>query len=216
MAMTYDDRTVQKIEAGGSIAEAGGGIAIIVLAIIALAGAAVGAALTSVAVIVLGASFLVEGGAVASEFARLLGAQRTGEVRLGGGVTAEMAGGATILVLGILALLGIHATVLVPAAVIVGGALLLLTAGTLLEITHLRAHLSGGTEGGTRVVSTGVSGEAGMQFLAGAAAIVLGIIAFSPSMGPMALSAVALLVLGGALAINATAMTTSLMGVFSH
>jgi hypothetical protein len=107
--------------------------------------------------------------------------------------------------------------VLISAAVIVGGALLLLTAGTLLEINSLRQRVSTVPEMGTsHVVSAGVMGGAGMQFLAGAATIVLGIIALSPGGGGALLAAVALLVLGGALAVNALSLTGRLMGFFSR
>jgi hypothetical protein len=214
MAMTYDDRTAQKVEAGGSIAEAGGGIAIIVLTIISLAGG-VGGILTAVAVIVLGASFIIEGGAVASEFARVLSLRKTGEVQFGSGLMAQMAGGASILVLGILAIVGVRTDILIPVAVIVGGALLLLTAGTMLEIHALRTRFASETE--SAVMGAGVTGGAGLQFLAGAAAIVLGIIGLTPGVTGVVLSTVGLLVLGGALTMNASAMTgNSLMGVFSR
>lgn len=132
MAITYNERDVARIEAGGSIAEAVGGIAVGVLAIISLAETTPSAVLTSIATIVLGVVLLAEGGTIAAEFSRLIGIRvesgPEGSLEAGG-LTLELFAGIALVVLGILALIGVATEVLIACAVIVAGAALILQIG---------------------------------------------------------------------------------------
>ncbi len=112
----------------GLLTEGAAGIAVIVLTVIALAGISTGA-LTSIAAIVIGVGLLVQAFNSAAEEARVttpdasLGAQG---IALAWEVMADCMCGLTGIVLGVLALVGINAAHLLPAAVIVfGGSLLL-------------------------------------------------------------------------------------------
>jgi hypothetical protein len=173
-----DPSRVQKVVLGGSIAEAVCGAGTVVLAIIALAGAMPGF-LASIATIVLGVALIAHGGAVAARLRELT--QETSpygwdaRAELGGGMGAELIGGAAGVVLGILALLGVGAPVLIPIAVILAGGALLLGAPA-----------------------------SGAQALAGVAGVVLGIVALA-GVAPLGVVLVALLVLGAAVVLSGVA-----------
>lgn len=107
-----------------------------------------------------------------------------------GGSSAEFAAGTAGIVLGILAILGIVPLILMPVAVLVFSAGLLLMAGS-------SAHF--GSEG-TLVAS-------GSHVLGGIAGVVLGIIALTGHM-PLTLSLVALLTLGATVSLGHGSFTS--------
>ncbi|APR80023.1 Hypothetical protein A7982_05370 [Minicystis rosea] len=197
-----------KVVAGGSITEALCGVAVVVLSIIALAGNSPGF-LASIATIVLGVALVAQGGSIASRYRQLLhdvtayGSDARAE--LGGGMGAEIIGGAAGIVLGILALIGVGTGVLLPIAVIVfGGSLLLGSSSTVdlsmmgVPVQHERfAHV-------TRQASLATSG---MQALVGISAVVLGILALV-GLDTVVLTLVALLVLGGAVLLSGSAVSS--------
>jgi len=219
MAITYDEKSALRIETGGSIVEGAGGIAVVVLAIISLAEAVPSSALIAIAVIVLGVALLAEGGAIAAEFSRLLGAG-TGtmsRIDLGGGMILEWLGGVALAALGILSLVGVVPGVLIPAAVITGGAVLMLSSGTLVEMNEFRMRSTAFPEAYRGLLGASVSGAVAIQVLAGAAAIVLGILAFTGTgAGTLMFSQIGLLVLGSALVIGAGTLTGNLIRMFRH
>jgi hypothetical protein len=106
-----------KVVAGGSITEALCGAAVVVLAIIGLAGTFPGY-LASIATIAFGVALLAQGSALAARHTRLLHEALPHEwetrAELGGGMGAEFLAGGAGVVLGILGLLGIGTAVLVP------------------------------------------------------------------------------------------------------
>jgi hypothetical protein len=182
MAITYNERDVARIEAGGSIAEAVGGIAVGVLAIISLAATVPSAILTSIATIVLGIVLLAEGGTIVAEFSRLVGfkmeARPEGSLEVGG-MTLELFAGVGLVVLGVLALIGIATDVLIACAVITAGAALVLRSGSLLEMSDLRNQTGEFPETHRRLAHVSAAGAVSIQVLAGFAAIVLGILALT-------------------------------------
>ena len=102
----------------GGLVDAIGGIATVVLAIVALAGV-VPQMLLPVAVIVFGAALLIEGGTMLSEYALVLSPKASASssephTRIehfdGGGLSSLFLMGVAGIVLGVLALLGIGAT----------------------------------------------------------------------------------------------------------
>lgn len=214
MAVTYGERTSLAVETGGSIVEAVGGIAVIVLAIIGLAQATPSITLTAIAVIVLGAALLAEGSAVATEFARLLttnSANVPGE--LGGGMAVELLGGAVILVLGILALLGVAEGIMMATAILVGGGLMMLGAGTMTALNEFKLQSGALGDAVQKLSRAAASGAAGVQLLIGITAMVLGILALVGAGGLM-LTQAGLLVLGASLTISASAFAGSLTRMF--
>jgi hypothetical protein len=162
--------TAFKWVAGGSMMEAVGAIATMALAIVGLAGVLT-PTMTAIATIVIGASFLLEGGA----FGAAQVSSRTTEFEsASSGASATFLGGVAGIVLGILALLGIASTTLLAVGAIVYGATFL---------------LSGMGQ------SSSFGSAAGGHTLVGLAAAVLGILAVV-GLSPQVLVLVALLSLG--------------------
>jgi len=220
MATTYEEvRLGRTVGATGTIAEAAGSIAVIVLSIIGLAQMTASPTIVAVTVIVLGAALLAEGGALAAEFARLVGpAGGVSSVDTEmSGMSLQVAGGGTTLVLGILALLGVASETLSSAALILAGAVLLLTASTIPQVRQLRAQAAGTSEVVQMIGRSSMTEMAGAQFLCGVAAIVLGILALSSGSAAAArtLILVGLLVSGGAMTVGATAMSGNLLRFFT-
>jgi len=172
----------------GSLTEAGGGAAAIVLGVLGLVNVAPNM-LVSVAAIVVGGCFLIYGGVVASRFAR---ASAAGEVRrgvVGESLTMESLCGATGIILGVLALVGEDPAILVPVAAIVFGGGLLAASGT-------SARLNAATASPEREHhSEALSLVLGPSFLIGLTGIVLGILALA-AIHPIVLSLVAMLTFG--------------------
>jgi hypothetical protein len=189
----------------GGLADAVGGIATIVLAIVALAGVNPGV-LVPVAVIVFGAALLVQGGTMLSEYSTVLfpspGVGSIDQFR-GGNLSAVFLVGIAGVVLGILALLGIAAATLTAVAVIAFGAALVLTANAVREL-HIFRRM--GMSGSEMIAGEMASGSAGVQLLAGLAAVVLGILAVS-GVNPAILMLSALIVLGGAVVLSGSTLS---------
>jgi len=204
-------------ESGGSIVEVAGGIAVIVLAIIGLAQGG-NEFLTAIATIVLGVALMAEGGTIAAHMSRLLGLVTAGGMRateIGTGMTGEFLAGIAAIVLGILALVGLHAPILLAAAVIVVGASLLLTAGAVERLNQVPLQATG-SEMARELEQFAVSSAVAAQLLVGIAAIVLGIVALVSTAAFMAsLTLIALLVLGASLMLTGTALAGGVMRLFN-
>lgn len=113
--------TTTKTIAGGAIMESVGAVATIALGIIGLAGI-LSTTLAAIATIVLGAAIWIEGGAYMAAFKA---SSATGMARMfdwSEGLSAEVLGALSGIVLGILALLGIAPVTLLSVAVLVFGA----------------------------------------------------------------------------------------------
>jgi hypothetical protein len=205
MTITHTTAAVAS-ETSGIFAEAIGGIATIALAIIALAGTAP-EFLLAVATVVFGAALLIEGTSIVTEYAF---ATASGAVGLAtGGLAAVFLAGLSGIILGILALLGVHAPVVTSAAVITFGSALLLNSGSMFNLYAVKSG-----EGSALMMSSAV-GTAGAQALAGIAAIVMGILALAGNQ-PMSLALVALLVLGAAILVTGNGMGKAAVHVFSR
>lgn len=181
---------------GGSVMEAIGGIAAVVLSIIALAGGLQGY-MAAIAVILIGASLLFESGTLAASYRRLLfrmeGSASSSE--LGSTMTVECLAGITGIVLGILALLGIAPWTLTATAAVVFGSVFMLNSGALLRLHSLWASGFYAQEASREVAHDAFATSAGGHLLIGLAAVVLGILALV-GINPVVLNLVALLALG--------------------
>lgn len=173
----------------GLLTEGAAGVAVIVLAIVALAGISTGA-LASIAAIVIGAGLMVQAMNSAAERFKSVGMTTAGtttmvsqRVELGGDVLVDCLCGLAGIILGILALVGIGSGALLSAALIVyGGALLM--------------------GGAASAWSPGMFATGGMEMLIGLAAIVLGIVS-------VLMTGASVLVLVGFLAIGAALLLVS-------
>lgn len=115
--------TPVKTIAGGAILEGIGGIAVIALAIVGLAGV-FSTVMAAIATIVLGAAVLVEGGAFAASHREILSREggATGRaLEWNEGLNVEFLGAIAGIILGILALLGAAPVTLVSVAVLAFG-----------------------------------------------------------------------------------------------
>jgi hypothetical protein len=213
----YDRRAILEIETTGSVIEAVAGVAVVVLAIIGLTQPD-STFMASIAAIVVGVALLAEGSAVAAEYSKLLSMITGGAfsaVEFGGGMTVEMLAGGSMIVLGILGLLGFVPIVLVSAGVIALGVGLILGSSGLRRLNTLKVRAAGLSELAEKVADGAVTGAVTPQVLAGGAAIVLGILALTMKAYAGPLMLVGLLVLGAAVATSGTALTGRLLQLFN-
>jgi hypothetical protein len=201
-----------KVVAGGSITEAICGAATVVLAIIGLTGGGSLPGYTaSIATIVFGVALVAQGGSTAARYQQLLRETVPTEwdtrTELGGGMGAEMLGGAAGVVLGVLGLLGLGTAALIPIAVIVFGGTLLLGSASTADLGNLNI---GGNERFAQVARQASVAASGTQVLVGVAGVVLGIIALI-GVDTAIVSLVALLVMGAAGLLTGTALSTRMV-----
>ena len=198
---------------GGSLAEGIVGTGGMALAILGLAGVYPGLML-SVSTIAVGAALLFEGGAVASRLSHLMAAtQGRMETEIGSGVTAEFIGGLTGLALGILSLLGVLSSTLIPIAAIIYGGSLIMGAGVTSRINAFAISRSTESEGFRQIAHEAPSAASGVQILIGLAAITLGILALV-NISPLTLSLVAMLAVGFADLLTGTTISSRIIGIF--
>jgi hypothetical protein len=221
-----DITSITNVEtSSGLLAEAVGGIATIVLAVLALSGVSQ-EYLLPIATIVFGAALLIEGTSMATNFIHVLSAD-TGEAAQVGinGVSAVLLGGVTGIILGVLALVGIAPGTLASAAIIVFGSALVLSSSAASSLNSIKLRALGGGAG--PLGSIGAS-SAGAQVLAGVAVIVLGILALAGTAGAgggaahvgggsmrTVLDLVALMVSGAAILITGNGMNNAVLSAFS-
>ena len=213
MAVAYSSSPMtHETTAYGGFADALGGVAAIVLAIVGLAGVRP-EPLAAIATIVFGAALLIQGGAMLSEFAQV----GTAEERLaasGGGISILFLVGVAGVVLGVLALIGLYAPILTAVAVIAFGAALLLSSSAvwrLLTSPAIAAQFETSTPIVRIVASEMAAGSTGMQALAGLAVIVLGILAVC-GVYAQPLTLIALLVAGAAILLTGSALSGTMIG----
>jgi len=163
-----------------SMMETVAGGAALVLSIVALAGIE-GIALSAIACIVLGLALLMQGWAIGARYTHLIHETESGlwstSAELGSGITVGFLAGGAGIVLGLLTLLGMAETVLLPVAAIVFGGALLLTCGATSKMNYVRM-IGGTAEREQQMLARGgVASAAALQVLLGIGAVVLGILA---------------------------------------
>jgi hypothetical protein len=186
--------------AGRSTAEAIGGIAAVILAVVGLAGI-LGNLMAAIATIVIGAGILVEGWAIGAGYRQMSSSNPTAIQGLGlsGALTAEFLGGMAGIVLGILALFRMVPDTLLAVALLVFGATLLLSS---LAASQLQWRLSALGQAGAQSWATGALPAAHSgQLLVGLGAVVLGILAVI-GLAPMTLILVGLLSLSAVMLLG--------------
>jgi hypothetical protein len=212
-ATHFSDRRATGIIAGGATLKTFGGIAVAILAILALIGL-IPAVLVAIGGIVFGAAILLEGLSITSQYNQLahqIAIDRSERVEVGGSGGVELLVGLAAIALGILSLLGVAAPVLIPALIIAGGVGLILSAGSLQRLNDLNLSLLVDSDLGRRIGRNSMMGGEVAQVLGGLGAVVLGIlslviIAPTAAEGFGTLPQVGLLVLGVASAISGAAL----------
>lgn len=208
-----EEKQSAKVVAGGSITEALAGLAAVALAILGLTGILPGY-LAAIATIAVGVALLAQGGAIAARWSKLVAETPGYEVdprtELGSGMTAEILGGASAIVLGILALVGVAPYILIPVALLAVGGAMLVGTGATADLGLMRgADTSPRLERATREVTVAASGT---QMLIGIAAIVLGILALI-GIDPLTLSLVGLLATGASILFSGSAISSRMLGI---
>jgi len=209
-------RRTYAVEAGGAATESMGGVAVVVLAILALAGV-MRALLTDISGIVFGAAFIIEGAALAARHSAIMERVSEGrmeQLEMGGGMSVELVAGVAAIALGILSLIGLVPTILMPALVITGGAALILSAGAVERLNDIRADAFSVGPTARAVARGAVSSAAAGQVLAGLGAAALGILALVGVGDPAILTSVGMLVLGAAITLSGTALSGKMLSLF--
>lgn len=183
----------------GSISEGIVGAGAVVLAILGLIGV-YPSLLLHIAVIVVGAAFLIQGTTVVARFSKLLSEAWSGQGNLdiSGGMNAEFIGGITGVVLGILALLGVAPLTLVSISAIVFGATLIASGST---SSRLLALLSPENLRVNRIMQESANNNTSVDIMVGLGVISLGILSLVGFI-PMTLNLVAVLAVGVVLLLS--------------
>ncbi len=217
MSIMSRQATYRESVAYGGLIDAIGGIATIVLAVIGLARVHE-PLMVAIATVVFGVALLIQGGTMLSEFAQVIfpPESKVGDVDQFGGASLSVVfmGGAAGIVLGVLALLGINATVLTPIAAIVFGTVLVLSSNAVWQLYMLRRAIKSEGQpqyaGAELLASEIASGSAGIQALAGLVAIVLGVLAVAGEAN-LTLNLVALLALGATTVMTGGGLTATVL-----
>jgi hypothetical protein len=225
MSMTFREAMSRESAAYGGLVDAIGGIVTIVLVVVGLAGIAP-SMMAAIATIVFGAALLIQGGTMLSEYAQVIfpaGAKAASIDQFGGNsLSAVFIVGAAGIVLGVLALLGINPGVLTPVATIAFGTALVLSSNAVWHLYMLRRVAStrpesqGQIGGGELLASEMASGSAGIQALAGLAAIVLGVLAVAGTTNDLTLNLIALLALGSTLVLTGSTLSATVLSFMHH
>jgi hypothetical protein len=217
MSTTYSTSTesgaVGESAAYGGFVDALGGIATIVLAIVALSGVK-SDVLLSIATIVFGAALLIQGGAMLSEFAQIQATAETPTASSGAGLSGLFLVGVAGIVLGVLALLGVYPLMLTSVAAIAFGGALVVSASAVWQLLTSRSVASRFQARGSMlstVASDVAAGSSGVQGMAGLAVVVLGILAVSGTYS-LVLTLVALLVAGAAIVMAGSMLSGTMIG----
>ncbi len=229
MTLTSRESVYRESAAYGGLIDAIGGVATIVLAVCGLVGIHA-PMMAAIATIVFGIALLIQGGTMLSEYAAIIfpaGVKATPIDQFGGSsLSSVFLVGATGVVLGVLALLNINSGVLTPVATIAYGTALVLSSNAVWHLYVLRSasarsetQLQGTSANQTRSVGSELlasemaSGSAGIQALAGLAAVVLGILAVAGNINDLTLNLVALLALGSTLILTGGSLSATVLGL---
>jgi hypothetical protein len=208
------DKKLFEITMGRSLSGSIAGAAAVVLSILGLAKIRP-ELLVAVATIAVGASLLLKALAITAEYPKLLSETSGNTIEAGSGLSVEFLAGATGIILGILALLGVEFQSLISIAIIVFGVGLVFGVTLIKNINKLKAQIIGAESSVQQVMEEMVSASMGTQLLVGIGAIVLGILSLI-GFKPLILSLVALLAIGGALLLTGSAVTGKMISLVKH
>lgn len=207
-----ETRAAEMMEVG-SVGEAVGGAAALVLAILGLLGL-LPVTLAAIAAIALGAGLLVAGAAMSRRYSRGMPPATLSRARqeIVGALGMQAIAGIAAVVLGVLALLGVDPLILLGVSVLVLGAALLAGGSGMARLARSARWLRG--EPGRLGDAEGWYPATGWwEAEIGVGAVVLGILALTGH-DPMALTLVALLSVGAALLVGGSLLTARLFSYF--
>lgn len=212
--MALTDVSARGVANTDFIPESVAGLAVVVLTILGLAGIAPDF-LVAVATIIFGVGLLLYGAAAIAEVGRVFAGHGEGKTVLemaASGLSTIFLAGATGIVLGILALLGKVPVDLVAISAIAFGGALIIGANFARRLRVLTAASSQDEVVG-HFVQESASESAGLQVIAGLAAIVLGILVLA-GIAPVILVLVALLELGCFAILSSASVASGLVQTF--
>lgn len=205
---------------GSTAVEAALGTGAVVLTILALANV-YPFLLASIATIAVGAAFLIQGMAISADFNMVMSEATRNQrdaISLAGDLSAEFMGGIAGIVLGILSLINVSPTTLLPIAAIVFGSTLFLGAGTTANLSRMQ--IEGEPEMSENMqylAGRAIKASAGAQILVGLGSITLGIIAvISITVNPLLLSLVAVLSVGAIEFTKGSLLSAKMMSLFNN
>ncbi len=216
MSITTRTTAPRETAAYGGLVDATGGVATVALAICGLANVHP-QLMTAIATIVLGVALMIQGGTVLSDYAQVSVPSETSATHFSGsGVVALFLAGAVGIILGVLGILGVHPTVLSAIAMISFGVGLILSSNSLWIVYAVRR--SAATAGVARLSREALandiaSGSAGIQALAGIAAIVLGLIALAGHENDLTVNLAALVAVGAAVVLTGSSLSATILGL---
>jgi hypothetical protein len=164
--------------------------------------------------VVFGAALLIQGGAMLTEFALIDTTPESETASTGGGLSALFLVGFAGIVLGVLALLGVHAPILTAVSAIAFGAALVISSAAVWQLLTSRSIAARFQTRSPmlRVVASEVAaGSSGLQAMAGLAVIVLGILAVA-GIFAQGLTLIAFLIAGAAIILTGSSLSTTMTG----
>jgi hypothetical protein len=205
----------RELSLGTAGEEAGEGVALVVLGILALAKVDP-TLLNSIAVIVAGIALLVEGAAVSVKYARAASRVATQPIATesSGGVASSLIGGLTGIVLGILAIIGISSFPLIGVALIVFGASVLFDHVARTQMRTLRMAGDTTTVESPRAAASIVTSSNTAGILVSVGLVTLGILVLIQTI-PDVLASAAFVALGAYLLLESVAASGWLLEAFS-
>jgi hypothetical protein len=219
-ASTAEQSAMQECNHGlpssGSFVQTIAGAAAVILAILGLAGLQ-NTYLLAIVTIIVGVALLDEGCTLLARCAKILceAKETCYPVQISGGLGSELLAGGVGVVLGLLALLGVAAQILVPAAIIVFGTALAWSSCLRARLCCVECVATGKSEAFHLIARQATLAAAGAQVLIGMAAVILGILGVLGTNATV-LSMVALLVLGFAVLLSGMASGGRMWIALSH
>jgi hypothetical protein len=196
----------------GSFAEGLGGLATGVLAIIGFSGI-LPITMLSIASMVIGVAFLLEGGMVITRSTEEGKTKSSADISAG--VTAETIGGIAAIALGVLSFIGINPVTLIPISVLISGEALILATAVHLRSTNTMVRYSERNDVAKEVSRQMMTATSDIQFLIGIGTVVVGILALL-NIVPLTLSLIGMLMLGVSDLLNGVAQSGRMISVFSR
>lgn len=212
IGVSHEHAVVHEAESAAATESITGAIAV-VLAILGLIGVLSGV-FAAVSTIAVGVALAVAGSALATHYGKTLRTNDLVYERHEGerGMRMEALAAVAGVVLGILALIGVSALTLLPVAAIVLGGALLMVGGSASRVESLmRSEIVSGSRG---MLEHAPYVATGSDLLVGGGAVVLGILGLSGH-NPQTLTLIAMLGIGAAVLLNGSTIATRLFGLVS-
>lgn len=208
-ALKRDAKVTRSVLAGGTSLETLGGLVAVVVCVAGFS--TLPFQMAGTATIAIGFALFAQGASIAARWrdtVRRIEGVRIPKEELAGGVSTEVFGGLTGIVLGVLSLAGVRPLILLPAAALVFGGSLLLAGVAQPDLVFLAPERNPKV---ARTTYQAIQTSGGVMILVGVAAAVLGILALL-QVGPvLTLSLVAFLAIGAALVFAGGALTARLL-----